>query len=100
MGEKNSRRRSSSSRDKKPPPHSNKVQGYIESGSSSKETEHDQVFNAFVVGRSVGIDTDISTMNLLLAAAALITILFAVRQVFLYCTSNNSEWIELKDPHV
>ena len=112
--DKNSRRRSSSSRI--PPPPSNKIHALAQerasgedSRSSSKEedltgpleVEHDKAFNAFAVGHLAEIYSSLNTtMNVFLAAASLITILFALRQVFLHCTNSKNEWIELKDPQI
>jgi len=49
------------------------------------------VFSAFVVGRGIGMEMDISTMNMLLFVAAVITVLFAVRQLI--------RWYGNKDYH-
>lgn len=39
-------------------------------------------YKAFVVGRAIGMETDISAVNMLLVVAVLVTVLFAVRQVY------------------
>ena len=43
------------------------------------------VFSAFVVGRGLGMETDISTINLLILVVAVVTVFFAVRSVLRWC---------------